>query len=93
MKRAMEFYSQVLNTKFQVMDMGKGKFAIFPFERGVASGALVESPDRKPGSGGTLIYLDGGDDLSVPLKTNRFSRRESSPGEDEYRVQRLYGRL
>ena len=68
LKRAVGFYSKVLNVNLQLMDMGNEKFAMFPFEPGVTSGALVESAERTPSRTGTLIYLDGGDDLSVPLK-------------------------
>jgi uncharacterized protein len=68
MKRAITFYAKVLNVDLQPMEMGTDKFAMFPFAPGVASGALVESKKRKPSSTGALIYIDGGDDLSAPLK-------------------------
>ncbi len=68
LKRAATFYSNILKVELQTMDMGHEKFAMFPFERDVASGALVESPQRKPSSTGTLVYLNGGEDLSIPLK-------------------------
>jgi len=68
LKRAMGFYSKVLNVELTTMQDGSEKFAMFPFERDVASGALVEGTQRKPGSVGTMVYLNGGDDLSVPLK-------------------------
>jgi len=64
--RAVSFYSSVFSVKLDPVDMGPTRGAFFPFEPGVASGALVESHDGSPGSG-PLIYLDGGDDLSVPL--------------------------
>lgn len=68
MDRAVAFYSNVLGLELQVIDMPSGKYAMFPFERGVTSGGLIESPDREPSVTGTLLYLDGGDDLAKPLQ-------------------------
>lgn len=65
--RAIGFYSKVMDVELQPTEMGPNKLAMFPFEPGVASGALVESSENKPSSTGTMIYLNGGDDLSAPL--------------------------
>lgn len=65
--RAMAFYSKVMNVELEAMDMGDSKGAMFPFSPDVASGALIESKENKPSKTGTMIYLNGGDDLSVPL--------------------------
>lgn len=67
LKRAMKFYSKVMAVELQPVD-GPSKMAFFPFAPGVASGALVETKENTPSEKGTLIYLNGGEDLSVPLK-------------------------
>ena len=68
LNRAVKFYSQVLGVEVQPVEAGPNKMAFFPFAPGVASGALVESKENSPNEKGTLVYLNGGDDLSLPLK-------------------------
>ena len=68
LNRAVTFYSQVLGVELQTVEAGPNRMAFFPFAPGVASGALVESKDNVPNEKGTLVYLNGGDDLSLPLK-------------------------
>jgi predicted enzyme related to lactoylglutathione lyase len=68
LNRAVKFYSKVLGVEVQPMETGPNKMAFFPFAPGVASGALVESKENAPNEKGTLVYLNGGDDLSIPLK-------------------------
>ncbi len=57
------------------MENGPAQMAMFPFAPGIASGALVQSPDSKPSGSGTTVYLNGGNDLSDPL-----SRVEAAGG-------------
>ena len=64
--RAMGFYAKVLGVELQEMVGAPKRYAIFPFAPGIASGGLVEDKDMVANKG-TLLYLDGGDDLSVPL--------------------------
>ncbi len=66
--RAMKFYSTVMAVELQPVDMGPKKGAMFPFAQNVASGSLLESKEKKPSNMGTMVYLNGGEDLSVPLK-------------------------
>jgi len=68
LNRAVKFYSKMLGVEVQSMEAGPNKMAFFPFAPGVASGALVESKENAPNEKGTLVYLNGGDDLSLPLK-------------------------
>lgn len=42
--------------------------ALFPYAEPNPGGALVAMPEMAPRDNGTLIYLNGGDDLSVVLK-------------------------
>ncbi len=65
--RAMKFYSQVLGVEIKKMEGAPKPCAMFPFAPGVASGGLVEDKDMISDKG-PLLYLDGGEDLSVPLK-------------------------
>ena len=65
--RAKAFYSKVMDVELTDNEMGPNKMAMFPFEPGMASGALVQGPDQKPNAEGTTIYLNGGEDLLVPL--------------------------
>lgn len=79
LKRAMKFYSEVLGTELKEWDQGPKKMAFFSSSAGCSSeksdecsksegcccGALVEG---EPSEHGTLIYFNGGDDLSVPLQ-------------------------
>jgi hypothetical protein len=75
LQRAKAFYSKVFDVELVDNEMGPNKMAMFPFEPGVASGALVQGPDSKPSTEGSTVYLYGGDDLSVPL-----SRVEAAGG-------------
>lgn len=41
--------------------------AFFPSDMKNVSGAIVKGEHRKPGTGGVLIYFNGGEDLNIPL--------------------------
>ena len=71
--RARTFYGTVLSTELTPpMDLGMegssedGIQAIFPARDGVG-GALVQSAHYRPSQEGSVVYLNGGEDLSVPL--------------------------
>lgn len=65
--RAMTFYSTVLETDFHVESMGGPQMAIFAHEQDGVTGCLVQGAHSKPSADGTVIYLNGGEDLNVPL--------------------------
>ncbi len=65
--RSIRFYAKVMATDLAVVEDGPSRQANFPFGPGIASGSLRENKEHKPGTTGTMIYLDGGDDLSEPL--------------------------
>lgn len=75
----MKFYSEVLNVKMKEMPSpdGKMKYGNFPYmpDGSVVSGGIVEMEGYTPTTGGPIIYLNGGDDLSTPL-----SRVEAAGG-------------
>ena len=67
-ERAIGFYETVLDKKLTRQDMQGFKMALFPYPEGGTGGALCQHPEYQPApSGGVVIYLDGGDDLAVPL--------------------------
>ncbi len=65
--RAMKFYSQVMSVELKSLQIGPNKQANFPFTPGVASGSLKESKGVEPSAMGTMVYINGGEDLSIPL--------------------------
>lgn len=77
MDRAAAFYSKVLGVAVEAGQMSPGySMAMFPNERDGVGGALVSGEGYVPSMSGTLVYLNGGDDLSGPL-----SRVEAAGGQ------------
>lgn len=77
--RASKFYEAVLGGPVQQMDNEPGmpKMGFLPgTEPGVVGGAIVEGEGYEPNQSGSLVYLNGGDDLATPL-----SRVESAGGQ------------
>ncbi len=68
-ERAKSFYETVLSVEIHEMPHPSNKYGIFPadIENGQVGGGLVEGEAYEPSSKGSLIYFNGGDDLSVPL--------------------------
>jgi predicted enzyme related to lactoylglutathione lyase len=79
LERAMKFYGTVLETDLQKMDMGTSIMAFLPSSQDGVGGAIVHVHDKtlgyKPAHSGSVVYLNGGDDLSTPL-----SRVEAAGG-------------
>ena len=75
-ERARTFYEEVLGVEMAI-PFPNMKYAMFPANMSIGEigGGLVEETGREPSQSGSLIYLNGGDDLSVPL-----SRVESAGG-------------
>ena len=77
-ERAKSFYEEVLNAKLETMSMEEMgvTMAFFPadWENGIGGG-IAFGPGYEPSDKGSLIYLNGGDDLSIPL-----SRVENAGG-------------
>ncbi len=67
-ERAKAFYENVLGVKLMMPFEGM-KYAIFPsnMQNNEVGGGLVEEKGQEPSQTGTLVYLNGGEDLSVPL--------------------------
>jgi len=77
--RAKKFYEEVLQVELENMDMGDpdSRMAVFPSdgENGGVGGSIFYGEGYEPSRQGSLIYLNGGDDLSEPL-----SRVENAGG-------------
>ena len=67
--RAKRFYETIFEAKLQDMPVPGQKMASFPadWEKGEIGGTIVQREQSKPSSDGTLVYLNGGDDLQVVL--------------------------
>lgn len=69
MERAEAFYTAVFGHPLRretCPDSGL-LMAVFDPEGAEVKGALVKGANFTPGGEGTLVYMNGGDDLSVPL--------------------------
>lgn len=75
-ERAKKFYGTLFNAEIAEMPHPEFKYGILPgdMENGV-SGGIVQGAGFEPSDKGSLVYLNGGDDLSVPL-----SRVEAAGG-------------
>ena len=67
-ERAKLFYETVLGIEMMIPFAGI-KYAMFPadMKNGEIGGGLTEEKGWEPTQGGALVYLNGGEDLSVPL--------------------------
>jgi predicted enzyme related to lactoylglutathione lyase len=64
--RAKTFYETIFGTTMQPMEAMGMKSAFFPadLQNGDIGGCLIEGKGYEPANKGSLIYLNGGDDLS-----------------------------
>jgi predicted enzyme related to lactoylglutathione lyase len=65
--RAKVFYEAILQTTIERMDMGPSIMGMFPGGENDVSGALVQDDNCQPSSTGTMVYLNGGEDLAAIL--------------------------
>lgn len=77
--QAIEFYQHIFSIKMQKTVTDSNAMAYFPMTSGVC-GAVVAGSGYVPSDTGPLIYLNGGDDLSVVLdKVEEVSGRIIMP--------------
>ena len=74
-KRAVKFYSEVIGAKLQPMDNEQMQMAFFPTKEKGVGGCVTHGNGNKPQSEGTMVYLNGGNDLAGQL-----SRVETAGG-------------
>lgn len=67
LKRAKEFYSKILDVKLTDIKLQDTAYAIFACEDAYNCGALACGPLYEPSRDGTVVYLNGGKDLSKIL--------------------------
>ena len=66
LERAMHFYAEVFAEPLQKYSMPGIEGALFP-NRGV-TGTLLKGDGFTPGKAGSVVYLDGGEDLDPMLR-------------------------
>jgi predicted enzyme related to lactoylglutathione lyase len=65
--RAADFYETLLNVKLVRTQLDQSPMVIFSSEQTGANGNLVKRPFRKPGRGGTMVYLNCNGELDTVL--------------------------
>lgn len=66
--RAQRFYERMLDIKLTINDTSPMKMGIFPYTKPATGGAIVKMEGYESRDNGVVIYLNGGDDLSLPLQ-------------------------
>lgn len=75
-ERAVTFYQGILDVEIDSIEMAGLKQGLFPHDdTSLVSGSIVCGMDYKPSTEGSVVYLNGGDDLAVAL-----SKVESTGG-------------
>ncbi|MEZ4384051.1 MAG: VOC family protein [Nannocystaceae bacterium] len=80
LRRACDFYENLLGKPFKLQEMGPMKLAIFQSECPQSGGALIQSEGFEPATSGSIVYLhvddvrttlaranDAGSDTLVPI--------------------------
>jgi uncharacterized protein len=67
--RAKKFYETMLAVEITEIPFPDGKYGMLPAEMmdGGVGGGLAQGEGFEPSEKGTIVYLNGGEDLSVPL--------------------------
>jgi hypothetical protein len=67
-QRAKAFYEAILGIEMIIPFPGM-KYAMFPadMQKGEVGGGLLEEEGYEPSQQGALVYLNGGEDLDIPL--------------------------
>ena len=75
-QRAMKFYGELLDAELQLIEMDGLQMGFFPAPDGGVGGAITHGDGNKPSAEGSLVYLNGGEDLS-----NILGRVEKAGGQ------------
>ena len=65
--RAKTFYEKVLDIAIEPMVMGPVTMGMLSSDQNAVGGAIVYGDGGSPSQNGTLVYLNGGDDLAPML--------------------------
>jgi predicted enzyme related to lactoylglutathione lyase len=66
-KRAVEFYNSILDCKMYEQEIMGSMMGFFPMEDPGIGGAIIKSDKMRPSTDGTIVYLNGGEDLKIIL--------------------------
>lgn len=68
-KRARQFYEDIFEIQMEEMNLDGIQYAMFPYDPqyGKIAGALAQSEMHKPGTTGSIIYLNANPDLQLVL--------------------------
>jgi len=67
MKRAVSFYGELLDIELNLFTLGSIEYALFPSKDRHNCGALAKGDGYSAGTGGPVVYLNGGNDLQEVL--------------------------
>jgi uncharacterized protein len=67
LKRAINFYKSILAVNIEEAEMDGVKMGILPSENGTVNVVLANGSDYIPTTNGSVIYLNGGDNLQTVL--------------------------
>ena len=67
--RAKKFYEAIYDAEVTEMDMDGTQYGMLPYDKDnkAVGGGLIKSDNESPSDKGVLIYLNGGEDLGIPL--------------------------
>ena len=67
-ERAKKFYETIYDGEIMEMPFPGGRYGMLPsdMQNGVG-GAIAQGEGFEPSDKGTIVYLNGGEDLSIPL--------------------------
>jgi len=63
LERASDFYKAIFGLSLNYMELRNAKLALFCIPGDQTNGALVQGAGYQPSKNGTLIYMDGGEDM------------------------------
>ena len=66
-ERAKKFYGALYDFDMPIQKMGDAEMGFFLMERGGIGGAIVKCEAYEPSRKGSVVYLNGGEDLQVVL--------------------------
>ena len=66
-ERAIAFYETILDIEIDRNNIMGSAMGFLPGNQETVSGAIVQGDDYTPSMEGSLIYLNGGDNLEIPL--------------------------
>lgn len=68
-ERAKTFYETILGVSIAEMPFPDGRYGMFPADMmsGGVGGAIMKCDGYEPSSQGTIVYLNGGEDLGIAL--------------------------